>query len=71
MKLHTPPTTNHSQLFIENFIDKRKLAEMLSLSPSSINKLMAESKIPFKKIGRSVRFRFSEVVAALERNSTA
>jgi excisionase family DNA binding protein len=51
----------------ENLIDKKQLAQFLSLSLSYIDKLMAQEAIPYFKIGRAVRYRFSEVVAFLER----
>lgn len=55
-----------SQIF-ENLIDRKVLANKLSLSPSYISKLMAEEGLPYFKIGRSVRFKLSEVVEFLER----
>ncbi|MEK6774107.1 MAG: helix-turn-helix domain-containing protein [Bdellovibrionota bacterium] len=63
-------TTSHL-LLIENLIDKAELSNKLSLSVSYINKLMKLKKIPVRKIGRCVRFKYSEVVQALERRSTA
>ncbi len=50
----------------ENLIDKKTLAEKLSFSPSYINKLMVKG-LPRIKLGRAVRFRFSEVVTFIER----
>lgn len=55
----------------ENLLTKEMLAEKLSFSVSYINKLMKQRKIPAVKTGRSVRFKYSDVVAALERNSAA
>lgn len=55
--------------FFENFIDKKKLAEKLSISVSAINKMMKKQKIRFHKLGRRVLFRFSEVVTDLQRRS--
>lgn len=68
MKLPKNESIPHAQL-IENLICKRELAQKLSLSVSYINKLMKQNKINYIKIGRAVRFKFSEVVAALQRSS--
>lgn len=74
-KLNLTPylTTAAAQLF-ENKIDqnletKNTLAEKLKYSISNINKLMKLRKIPYLKIGKSVRFKFNEVMAALEQES--
>ncbi len=59
--------------FIENKIDglltKKILADKLKYSVSYINKLMRQCKIPYLKIGKSVRFKFGDVMAALEKES--
>jgi excisionase family DNA binding protein len=55
----------------ENLLTKKMLAEKLCYSVSNINKLMRQNKIPFLKNGKSVRFLYSEVLAALKKESTA
>lgn len=55
--------------FFEILIDKIELAERLNVSVSFINKLMAEEGLPYKKLGRSVRFKMNEVAAWLEKRS--
>jgi len=54
---------------IENFIAKDRLAELLGISVSHINKLMTEG-LPCLKIGRAVRYRVSDVVTWLQKRST-
>ena len=51
----------------ENLVDRTELAMRLSLSPSYISKLMKNDGLPSLKIGRSVRFKLSEVVEFLQR----
>ena len=55
---------------LENYIDKKTLAEKLSLSVSYINKLMKAGKVRYYNFGRSVRFKYSEVVTDLRKWST-
>lgn len=55
--------------FIENYIEKRELARRLSVSVSYINKLMKLNRIRFEKFGRAVRFKYSDVVADLQKRS--
>lgn len=49
-------------------ITKKQLAHKLSISVSYVDKLKAQQKIPFVGIGRCIRFKFDEVIAALNRN---
>lgn len=51
-------------------LTKRELSCLLKYSVSYINKLMRYGKIPFLKVGKSVRFILSEVVAALKKGSS-
>ena len=53
----------------EDLLTKEMLAEKLNFSVSNINKLMKQKKIPYFKNGRSVRFIYSAVVAALQKGS--
>lgn len=54
---------------LEEWITKRELSLKLRFSISYINKLMRNKWIPYKKINRSVRFKYSEVIASLEKRS--
>ena len=56
--------------FFENYIDKNELAKKLSVSVSYVNKLMKLNRIRFVKFGRAVRFRYSDVVADLQKRSS-
>lgn len=75
LKNQKTSTNDHNQLFemqiAEDFLTKAMLAEKLCCSRSYVNKLMRQRKIPFLKIGRSVRFKYSDVVAALQKGSAA
>jgi excisionase family DNA binding protein len=48
-------------------LDKRTLARELSVSPRTVDNLMARRAIPFVKIGRLVRFDVQKVKVALAR----
>lgn len=56
----------HQAQFFDNLLDRKTLASRLSLSPSYISKLMAQEGLPYRKIGRAVRFSMVEVMAFLE-----
>ena len=49
-------------------IDKNELAEKIGVSTSTIERLMAEGKIPFIKPNRRVLFDVEAVVTALSAN---
>ncbi len=55
------------QTFFENqkFVDRNCLAKIISLSPSYISKLVKEEGLPSYKIGKSLRFKITEVVEFL------
>ena len=48
--------------FIDNYITKDELARYFSVSKSHIDRLMATDGLPHLKIGRSVRFKVSDVL---------
>lgn len=50
------------------FLNTKQLAKLLGVSKTSVYRLMGRRLIPFYKIGRSVRFRLSEVLEYLEKN---
>jgi len=50
----------------DNLVTRTELSEKLGLSESYISKLMSEGNLPYFKIGRSVRFRLTEVVVWLQ-----
>lgn len=56
---------NEKSLF-ENLISKKALAQQLSLSIAMIDRLMSQG-LPHYKIGRAVRFNYTEVMEHLKR----
>jgi excisionase family DNA binding protein len=45
---------------------KRELAEKLAISKRTLEVWMAKGRIPFLKVGRSVRFRLADVLEKLQ-----
>jgi excisionase family DNA binding protein len=45
---------------------KRELAEKLAISKRTLDVWMQKGRIPFLKVGRSVRFRLPDVLAKLQ-----
>lgn len=64
-----PSETIKPQIFSqgETLVTKEQLAKRLALSQSYINLLMVEDGLPYFKIGRSVRYQTSEVLAWLKK----
>jgi excisionase family DNA binding protein len=60
---------NNTAEFFENLDDKKSLAMKTKYSVSYIDQMMKKRKIPYLKNGRSVRFIYSEVMAALKKES--
>jgi excisionase family DNA binding protein len=68
-----PPTSADATTgkpFFEKLVKKTELAELTGYSVSFIDKMMRKG-LPKVKVGRSVRFQFSDVVAWLKRRSTS
>lgn len=57
---------NLGNKFFENLLNKKQLAQKLSLSISMIDKLMAQG-LPHYKLGKSVRFDLNDVAEFLKR----
>ena len=57
---------NFLQIYFESLVDKEKLAGKLDLSVSYINKMMRVEGLPYLKLGKSVRFRVSEILSWLQ-----
>lgn len=53
----------------ENFVTADELAKHLSVSVHCIRKWRKQKMIPYHKFGRSLRFRVSEVLAAVKGES--
>jgi excisionase family DNA binding protein len=50
------------------FLTTEELAIMLSVSRTSVYRLISRRQIPFYKIGHNVRFKKTDVLEYLERN---
>lgn len=50
----------------EKFLTVDEVAEALNVSGAAIRKWRMQGRIPYHKLGRSLRFRASEVFAALK-----
>lgn len=66
---HAAPSlaAQNSEFLLNGWVRKLDLAKYLSLSVRTIDNLMRQKKIPFVRLGRSVRFRIADVNRALER----
>jgi excisionase family DNA binding protein len=51
----------------ERLLTKRELAALLSRSPRTVDDWLKRERLPHLKIGRAVLFRYSTVLAHLER----
>ena len=51
----------------EELLTKKGIAPRLKLSVRSVDDWMREGRLPYLKCGKSVRFRWSDVVAHLEK----
>ena len=58
-------TTPREQSEVEPFLNKREVAERLGIKLRTCDAWMAEGRLIFYKVGRSVRFRWSEIQAHL------
>jgi excisionase family DNA binding protein len=51
---------------IQGLLKKRELAERLAISKRTLDVWMSMGRIPFLKVGRSVRFRLPDVLEKLQ-----
>ena len=51
-----------------NLITENELAERIDISKVTLHKFRKEGKIPFSKVGRTIRYNYSEVLVALKHN---
>jgi excisionase family DNA binding protein len=49
----------------DGLLDKREVAARLRISPRTLDVWMRNKRVPFLKIGKSVRFRLPDVLAKL------
>lgn len=60
MSLNASPTTTERTL---QLLDITELAGQLSVSPRFVRRLVTERRIPYRKVGKFVRFDAAEVAA--------
>ncbi len=53
----------------EKFLTADELAQHLRVSVNTIRKWRSQEKIPYHKLGRSVRFRVSDVLTKMRRTT--
>lgn len=46
---------------VEEYIEKAEVGRRLSLRPRTINEWMKRGRLPYYKVGRTVRFKWSEI----------
>lgn len=63
MSMNLDPTNPTAKL-----LSKKELASYLGVSKSTIERLVRGRKIPFYRIGGSVRFSIDEVMAYIQKN---
>ena len=49
----------------EPYIDKLEVGQRMSLRPRTVDQWMKQGRLPYYKLGRAVRFKWSEVQAHL------
>ena len=52
----------------DGLLDKIKMAAFLDVTPRTLDSWMREKRIPYYKMGRSVRFHLPTVLAYFDRN---
>ncbi len=60
------PTTNPLDAASDRLLTVPELAEILRLHPGSVRRLALQGRIPSLHVGRSIRFRLSDVLSAME-----
>jgi excisionase family DNA binding protein len=64
---HAYPEQNNTLPSVRGLITKREVASGLQSSLRHVDNLMAQKKIPYIRLGRSVRFRWADIERALEK----
>ena len=49
-----------------NLLDKKSAAQMLNISPVTLDRLRQRGQLPFRQIGRQVRFLESDLLSFIE-----
>lgn len=53
----------------ETLITENELRQVTGLSHPTVTRLRKQGKLPFLRVGKSIRFRLSEVTAAMEKQA--
>jgi len=53
---------------LDEILEKPETAERLKISTRTLDQWMRSGRVPFLKIGKTVRFRWQDVLAHLEHN---
>lgn len=67
----TAPPTDDLQVVLDTLLSPPQLAEKLGVSERWIGQLVREHRVPFVRLGRTVRFRPSAIDAWLEAKQIA
>ena len=49
-----------------NFISEKELSERIGISKVTLHKYRKQGKIPFSKVGRTIRYDYNEVLGTLK-----
>ena len=60
------PQGNSPDALFDNLIDRPTLASRMGISLSYVSKLVSEEELPYLKIGRTVRYEWTQVRSWLE-----
>jgi excisionase family DNA binding protein len=69
MKIHVNDTETGNTSPISRLLTKAELAPRLGITTRTVDSWMAKGYLPFLKIGRTVRFRLSDVELYLNEHS--
>ena len=53
-------------LLLKNYITEKELSERLKISKVTLHKYRKEGRIPFSKVGRTIRYDYLKVIDALK-----
>ena len=63
---YTPGLDANTQT--DDILEKTETADRLKISTRTLDEWMRKRRVPYLKIGKTVRFRWTDVVAHLEQN---
>jgi excisionase family DNA binding protein len=66
MSIHTSITSGLSATATDELLEKPETAERLKISTRTLDQWMRSGQVPYLKIGKTVRFRWADVLADLQ-----